>query len=75
MVTLEAGLLWAGVAYFLGMATAHVTDFKTPTCSFDVPSMFYQNKIISFACVMKKRDEDSELKPGVIWHRRATLAY
>ena len=53
MVTLEAALLWAGVAYFLCMATAHVTDFKVPVLFvyFDVPSTFYQNKIISFTCL------------------------
>ena len=28
IVTLEAGLLWAGVAYFLCIGKAHVTDFK-----------------------------------------------
>ena len=118
MVTLEAGLLWAGVAYFLCMGTAHVTDFKVPVLFvyFDVPSTFYQNKIISFTCLtyatlfafsaihentapaaismlttalglahvnlsvalraeMKKRDRDSEFKPGVIWYRKDTLAY
>lgn len=52
-VTLEAALLWVGVAYFLCMATAHVTDFKVPILFvyFDVPSTFYQNKIISFTCL------------------------
>ena len=36
------------MAYFLCMATAHVTDFKVPILFvyFDVPSTFYQNKII-----------------------------
>ena len=118
MVSLEVGLLWAGVAYFLCMATAHVTDFKVPVLFvyFDVPSTFYQNKIISFTCLtytilfafaalhgntapaaismlttalglahvnlssslreeIEKRDRSKELKPGVIWYRRDTVAY
>ena len=46
MVTLEAALLWAGVAYFLCMATVHVTDFKVPVLFvyFNVSSTFYQQQ-------------------------------
>lgn len=116
MATLDAILLWSGVAYFLCMAAAHVTDFKVPVLFvyFDVPSTFYQNKIISFTCLTyvtlfvfaaiqgttipaavsmlttalglayvnlsealhsEIRKRDSELKAGLVWYRRDTLAY
>ena len=118
MESLGASLLWVGVAYFLCMATAHVTDFKVPVLFvyFDIPSTFYQNKIISFTCLtyatlfafaaihentapaaismlttafglahvnlsealhneMKKRDRNLEVKSGLIWYRKDTLAY
>lgn len=46
-------LLWVCVAYFVAMAAAHWTDFKVPFLFiyYDVPSMAYQNKIISFCCL------------------------
>jgi hypothetical protein len=45
--------LWAGVAYFCCMATAHFFSFKYPLLFvyYDVPFHAYQDKIISFAVV------------------------
>ena len=33
------------------------------------------NISVALRAEMKKRDRDSELKPGMIWYRRDTLAY
>ena len=45
--------LWAGVAYFCAMATAHFFGIKWPLLFvyYDVPFHAYQDKIISFAVV------------------------
>lgn len=45
--------LWAGVAYFCAMATAHFFGIKWPLLFvyYDVPYQAYQDKIISFAVV------------------------
>ena len=45
--------LWACVAYFCGMATAHFFGIKVPVLFvyYDTPSFAYQDKIISFAVV------------------------
>lgn len=45
--------LWAGVAYFCAMATAHFFGVKWPLLFvyYDVPYHAYQDKIISFAVV------------------------
>ena len=45
--------LWAGVAYFCAMATAHFFGLKVPLLFvyYDVPYHAYQDKIISFAVV------------------------
>jgi hypothetical protein len=45
--------LWAGVAYFCCMATAHFFGIKVPLLFvyYDVPFYAYQDKIIAFAVV------------------------
>lgn len=45
--------LWAGVAYFCAMATAHFFGLKVPLLFvyYDVPYHAYQDKIISLAVV------------------------